>query len=90
MVVSRLCLLVALVTIVVGSAFAQAPTPAATDEATPCAPAQNLSKELSQSDGVIHPKEVDPAIEKPAPNAGDPNVVRPPGTPGGAPTPQPK
>ena len=86
---SRFCLLVAGVTLVAGSASAQ-PTPAAPldsvqDETTLGAPAQNLSEKLNQSNGVIHPKEVDPAIEKPAPNAGDPNVVPPPGTSGGAP-----
>jgi hypothetical protein len=66
---SRFCLLVAGVTLVVGSAFAQAPNPGETTpgDANPTAPAQNLSKKLNQSNGVIHPKEVDPAIEKPAP-----------------------
>jgi hypothetical protein len=88
---SRLCLLVAGVTLVAGSAFAQAPNPETTPgDAKPTAPAQNLSKKLDQSNGVIHPKEVDPAIEKPAPKVGDPNVVPPPGTSGGAPAPQPK
>jgi hypothetical protein len=100
---SRFCLLVAGVTLVAGSAFAQAtnptPTPTApldsvpgetTPGARPTAPAQNLSEKLNESNGVIHPKEVDPAIEKPAPNAGDPNVVPPPGTSGGALAPRPK
>jgi hypothetical protein len=96
---SRLCLLVARVALVAGPAFAQAPgptpTPAAAPdsapgETTPGAPAENLSKKLNQSNGVIHPKEVDPAIEKPAPKAGDPNVIPPPGTSGGALAPQPK
>ena len=89
---SRLCLLVAAVTLVTGSAFAQAPNPGETTPgvANSTAPAQNLSKTLNQSDGVIHPKEVDPAIEKPVPKVGDPNVVPPPGTSGGAPAPQPK
>ncbi len=86
-------MIVASVTLVAGAAFAQA-TGAAPNEITPganpTALAQNLSKELNQSNGVIHPKEVDPAIEKPAPNARDPNVVPPPGTSGGAPAPQPK
>ena len=88
---SRLCLLVAGVTLVAGSALAQAPNPGETTpgDAT-TAPAHNLSKKLNQSNGVIHPKEVDPAIEKPAPNARDPNVVPPPGASGGAPAPQPK
>jgi hypothetical protein len=84
---SRLCLLVAGVTLVAGSAFAQPPNPETTSGD---APAQNLSKKLNQSNGVIHPKEVDPAIEKPVPKVGDPNVVPPPGTSGGAPAPQPK
>jgi hypothetical protein len=85
---SRLCLLIAGFTLVGGAASAQAPNP----EGTPgdAAPAQNLSKKLNQSNGVIHPKEVDPAIEKPLPKVGDPNVVPPPGTSGGASAPQPK
>ena len=66
---SRLCLLVAGVALVAGSASAQAPSPAQT---------QNLSENLDQSNGVIHPKEVDRAIEKPAPKARDPNVVQQP------------
>jgi hypothetical protein len=88
---TRLCLIVAGAILVAGGAFAQATSPATKDkipDANP--PAQNLSKELSQSNGIIHPKEVDPAIQKPAPKTGDPNVVPPPGTSGGAPAPQPK
>jgi hypothetical protein len=80
----RLCLLVAGIALVAGPALAQAATPE-----TPTAP-ENLSKKLDQSNGVIHPKEVDPAIEKPVPKTGDSNVVPPPGTSGGAPAPQPK
>ena len=100
---SRLCLLVAGAALVAGPAFAQAPNPAPTPTApldsapreaapgaTPTAPGQNLSKELNQSNGVIHPKEVDPAIDKAAPNVRDPNVVPPPGTAGGSSAPQPK
>jgi hypothetical protein len=90
---SRICLLVAGVTLVAGSGFAQAPSPAPNETppgAEPTAPGQNLSKELNRSNGVIHPKEVDPGIEKGAPNTRDPNVVPPPGTSGGAPAPQPK
>jgi hypothetical protein len=95
----RLCRLVAGVTLVAGSAFAQAanPIPAPAErpdlvqgETAPDAPAENLSEKLNRSNGVIHPKEVDPAIEKPAPKAGDSNVVPPPGTSGGAPAPKPK
>jgi hypothetical protein len=98
---SRLTLLIASVTLVAGSAFAQTPTPSPTaspdsvpsqiaPSANPTVPAQNLSEKLNQSNGVIHPKEVDPAIEKPAPQARDPNVVPPPRTLGGTPAPQPK
>jgi hypothetical protein len=66
---SRLCLLVAGVILVAGSAFAQAPnqtpTPAALlDSNTPrtsqTAPAQSLREKLTRSGGVIHPQEVDP------------------------------
>jgi hypothetical protein len=87
---SRLRLLIG-VTLVASSAFAQTPNPASTPTAPvdsvpgqiapgadPTAPARNLSEKLNQSNGVIHPKEVDPAIEKPAPEARDPNVVPPP------------
>jgi hypothetical protein len=96
---SRLCLLVVGATLVAGPAFAQAPKPTApldsapretTQGAEPTAPAQDLSKKLNQSNGVIHPKEVDPAIEKGAPQVQDPNVVPPPATSGGSAAPQPK
>ncbi len=46
--------------------------------AKPAEPTENLTKKLEQSNGVIQPKEVDPAIEKPAPATGDPNVVAAP------------
>jgi hypothetical protein len=88
---ARLCTLAAGVTLMAGAAFAQTTSPAPKDsvpDANP--PAQNLSKELNQSNGVIHPKEVDPAIQKPAPRTGDPNVVPPPGSSGAAAAPQPK
>jgi hypothetical protein len=81
----RLCRLVVGAALSVGSAFAQATAPE-----TPTAQGQNLSKKLNESDGVIHPKEVDPTIEKPAPKTGDSNVVPPPGTSAGATAPQPK
>ena len=85
---SRLCMMVAAATLVAGAAFAQAPSPAPNETipgAKPLAPGENLSKKLNQSNGVIHPKEVDPGIQKPAPKTGDPNVVPPPGASGGAP-----
>jgi hypothetical protein len=80
-------MIVAGATFVAGSGFAQT-TNNTIPDANP--PAQNLSKELNQTNGVIHPKEVDPAIQKPTPATGDPNVVPPPGTSGGAAAPQPK
>jgi hypothetical protein len=96
---TRLCLLGAGAALVAGPAFAQAPKPTAspdsapldsTPDANPTAPAQDLSKKLNQSNGVIHPKEVDPAIERGTPNVRDPNVVPPPATSGGSTAPQPK
>ena len=73
-----------------GSAFAEATNPVPTAPLD-SASVENLSKKLSESNGVIHPKEVDPGIEKkPMFKAGDANVVPPPGTSGGAAAPQPK
>jgi hypothetical protein len=57
--------------------------------AKPTGPAQNLSDKLNQSGGVIHPKEVDPAMHVTPPATGDTGVVRPPGT-GGEPGAKPK
>ena len=88
---SRLWLLVAGVALVCHTAFAQAPSPTPNERAPkPIVPGENLSKKLKQTNGVIHPNEVDPGIQKPAPKTGDPNVIPPPGTSGGAPAPQPK
>ena len=52
--------------------------------AEPSGPAQNLSEKLDKSGGVIQPRDVDPGMDKTAPTAGDPNMVRPPGTGGDA------
>src|SRR5579875_3734083 len=81
-------------------AFAQttAPKPAPTTipekiapGAQPTAPADNLSKKLDQSGGVIHPpRDPDPGIQKGAPTTADPNVIRPPAAGGDAQTPQAK
>ncbi len=57
---------------------------------TPTDPPKSLSDKLDQSNGVIHPKEVDPAIERPAPETGTDGVIAPPGTQGGPSAPQPK
>ena len=52
--------------------------------AEPGGPARNLSEKLDKSGGVIQPRDVDPAMRKAAPATGDPNVLSPPATPGGA------
>ena len=56
------------------------PTPAPQLDAAPekGGPGQNLSDKLNKSNGVIRPKDVDPAMDKPAPKTGDANVVPPP------------
>ncbi len=54
------------------------------------APNQTLSDKLAQSNGVICPPNVDPAIKAPTPNAGKMPVIPPPGSPGGNPNVQPK
>ena len=61
-----------------------APGPVSTDQP------KTLSDKLDQTNGVIKPNEVDPAIEKPAPHTNTGDVIAPPGTPDGAPAPQPK
>ena len=86
--------------LVAGSALAQNPasTPPVPGDAVPGefaadagpSPAQNLREKLNRSDGVINPKEVDPAIEKRAPLTQDPNVVPQPGAAGGDSAPKPK
>ena len=53
----------------------------------------SLSRELSQSGGVIHPPaNPDPGLTKPAPDVGPHSmpVIPPPGTPGGNPDIKPK
>jgi hypothetical protein len=87
--ITRLCLVVAGAVLIAGAAFAQSPSPAS-PAVKPLRPGETLSKKLNETNGVIHPKEVDPGIQKPAPKVGDPNVVPPPGTSHGAPAPQPK
>jgi hypothetical protein len=100
---SRFLYLAACATLAGSSALAQTPSPAPTPTtpldsvpekiapgAKPTGPTQNLSDKLNQSNGVIHPKEVDPAIDRPAPKVLDPNVIPPPGTSGDTPAPQPK
>lgn len=51
---------------------------------------QNLSQKLGETNGVICPPEIDPAIKAPTPNSGSMPVIPAPGTPGGNPNVQPK
>jgi hypothetical protein len=65
---TRLFALAAGATLIAGSAFAETPNPTSAPTAPlEAVPGKNLSEKLSRSNGVIHPKDVDPAIEKPAP-----------------------
>ncbi len=78
------------------TALAQAQSGGPSGKATACAngastsPNQSLSDKLAQSNGVICPPNVDPAIKAPTPNAGKMPVIPPPGSPGGNPNVQPK
>jgi hypothetical protein len=51
---------------------------------------QPLGQKLNQSNGVICPPDVDPAMKAPTPKTGDPSVIPPPGNPGGDQSVQPK
>lgn len=51
---------------------------------------ETLGQKLNQSNGVICPPDVDPAMKAPAPKSNDPSVIAPPGAPGGDPNVQPK
>jgi hypothetical protein len=66
-----------------GEAPAPKPAPTTIPEkiapgAKPTEPTKNLSKELNRSNGVIHPKDVDPQMNQGAPRTLDRNVVPPP------------
>lgn len=50
----------------------------------PAGPTKNLSQQLNRSNGVIHPKDVDPQMNKGAPHTSDRNVIPPPATGEGA------
>ncbi|HUD85171.1 MAG TPA: hypothetical protein VMR17_01905 [Xanthobacteraceae bacterium] len=87
----KLSLALLAVTLTASSAtFAQAP---AADSA-PCTPQeqsnQTLGEKLNQTNGVICPPEVDPAMRAPTPKGVDPSVIPPAGTPGGDQNVQPK
>jgi hypothetical protein len=50
-----------------------------------------LSDRLAQSDGILcPPSNIDPQLQKDAPNEGKTPVIPPPGGPGGDPTVRPK
>jgi hypothetical protein len=51
---------------------------------------QTLGEKLNQTNGVICPPEIDPAMRAPTPKGADPSVIPPPGTPGGEQSVQPK
>jgi len=72
------------------TAQTQTVDPKACSDAANITPNQTLSDKLDQTNGVIYPPNVDPAIEAPTPNAGKMPVIPPPGSPGGDPTVQPK
>jgi len=74
---------------------AQKPSPDTVPEkiapgAKPSEPTRNLSERLNRSGGVIKPKDVDPAIEKPTPATHDSNTIRPQASPSASPPAQPK
>ena len=67
-----------------GAAFAQTPGPAPTPTTLLDSVPEKIAPSAKPtapvlSNGVVHPKEVDPAIGKPAPKVLDPNVVPPRG-----------
>jgi hypothetical protein len=51
---------------------------------------QTPSQKLGQTNGVICPPDIDPAIKAPTPEGGKTPVIPPPGSPGGNPQVQPK
>jgi hypothetical protein len=85
--IAKFCAALALMLAVVSTA-AQAADP------QPCSKAergnQTLSEKLGQTNGVICPPDVDPAIKAPTPNGGSIPVIPPPGSPGGSPNVEPK
>jgi hypothetical protein len=88
---AKSCLAAVAATLMVGSSAvvrAQAADP------IPCTPQeksnQTLGEKLNQTNGVICPPEVDPAMRAPTPKGSDPAVIPPPGTPGNDSNIQPK
>jgi hypothetical protein len=89
----RACATVFALTVMAGST-ALAQQPAQAPNTSGCTPqersTQNLSQNLSQSNGVICPPDVDPGGVKTPPAAGSTPVIPPPGSPDGDPQVQPK
>jgi hypothetical protein len=86
------CWVVLVATLAISSsavAQTQPVDPKACSDAARNSPNQTLSDKLDQTNGVICPPNVDPAIKAPTPNAGNMPVIPPPGSPGGDPTVQP-
>ena len=69
-------------------AFTQSPDPKG------CTPqertGQPLGQKLEQSNGVVCPPDVDPAMKVPTPESGDRSIIPPPGSAGGDRNVQPK
>ncbi len=57
---------------------------------TPDKGGTNLSDKLDKSNGVLHPADVDPKMQKATPGTGTSDVIKPPGAPGGSPGATPK
>ena len=76
------------------AAMSAAVTEAKAADTTGCTPqeksSQTLNQKMGQTQGVICPPDVDPAMKKPAPSTGSTPVVPAPGTPGGNPNVVPK
>jgi hypothetical protein len=87
----KICFLVVFITEAMRSAaFAQAANPQACAPQSRDSSSQTLSDKLNQSNGVLCPPDVDPAMKAPTPHSSDQPVIPPPGSPGGNPNVQPK
>jgi hypothetical protein len=78
--------LLAVTAVVVATGFAQAQAP----NSKGCTPQERGNQALNQSNGVICPPDVDPAMKAPTPKTGDSSAIPPPGSPGGNSNVQPK
>jgi hypothetical protein len=86
----------ALSALISGASFAQAPeqpetSPKPAPEAPDTKPDAPLSKKLHKNEGVLKPPEnIDPEMNKGAPDTGNMPIIIPPGEPGGDQDVQPK